>query len=127
MAELSAIDRLVARARVGMDRVLPEDLPAEVAAGALVVDIRTLEQRRRDGDLPGADVSDRTHLERSLDPTSTHHIPETAPVRRIVLVCNEGYSSSLAARTLRDLGLTRATDLVGGFQRWKHSTTPPGP
>lgn len=127
MAELSAIDRLVARARVGMDRVLPEDLPAEVAAGALVVDIRTAEQRRRDGDLPGALVIDRTVLEWRLDPTSTHHIPETAPDRRIVLVCNEGYSSSLAARALRDLGLTRATDLVGGFQRWKHSTTPPGP
>jgi rhodanese-related sulfurtransferase len=127
MAERSAIDRLVAQARIGMDRVLSEDLPAEVAAGALVVDIRTVEQRRRDGDLPGALVIDRTVLEWRLDPTSPHHIPETAPGRRIVLVCNEGYSSSLAARTLRDLGLTRATDLVGGFQRWRHSTTPLGP
>jgi rhodanese-related sulfurtransferase len=82
------------------------------------VDIRPVEQRARDGEMPGAVVIDRNVLEWRLDPTSPHCIPDTAPDRRIVLVCNEGYGSSLAARTLRDLGLSRATDLVGGFQSW---------
>jgi rhodanese-related sulfurtransferase len=112
----SAIERLVEHAREGLDRVAPSDLAAERAAGALVVDIRPAEQRDRDGDLPGAVVIDRNVLEWRLDPTSPYRIPETSPDRRIVVVCNEGYSSSLAARTLRDLGLSRATDLVGGFK-----------
>jgi rhodanese-related sulfurtransferase len=123
VTETSAIERMLAAARAGLDRVQPEDLAAEQAAGALVVDIRPVQQRERDGELPGAVVIDRNVLEWRLDPGSPHHIPETAPDRRIVLVCNEGYSSSLAARTLRDLGLPRATDLVGGFQRWRYGGT----
>lgn len=88
-----------------------------MASGALVVDIRPLEQRLRDGGLPGAVVVDRNVLEWRLDPTSSHHIPEVRDGRRrIILVCNEGYSSSLAAATLQDLGVGSATDLVGGFQ-----------
>ncbi|HSE08140.1 MAG TPA: rhodanese-like domain-containing protein [Nocardioidaceae bacterium] len=118
MPDTPAVERLLAAAREGLDRVSPADLDAEVAAGALVVDIRPVEQRTRDGELPGALQIDRNVLEWRLDPTSPYRIPETAPGRRIVLVCNEGYQSSLAARTLRDLGLTRATDLVGGFQAW---------
>jgi rhodanese-related sulfurtransferase len=113
----SAVDELLARARVGLDRVEAEDLPAEVAAGAVVIDIRPIEQRTRDGELAGAVVVDRNVLEWRLDPTSPHRLPiaDDADVRYIV-VCNEGYSSSLAAATLRQLGLARATDLVGGFQ-----------
>lgn len=118
MAQTPAVDRLLAAAREGLDRVEPAALDAEVASGALVVDIRPFEQRARDGDLPGALVIDRNVLEWRLDPTSPYSVPETGPDRRIVLVCNEGYQSSLAARTLRNLGLTRATDLVGGFQAW---------
>lgn len=118
MTPTPAIDRLLAAAREGLDRVDPADLAEEVAAGALVVDIRPWEQRERDGEMPGAVVIDRNVLEWRLDPTSPHSIAETAPDRRIVLVCNEGYSSSLAARSLRDLGLSRATDLVGGFHAW---------
>jgi len=99
--------------------VLPADLAAEIAAGALIVDIRPIEQRQRDGDMPGALVIDRNVLEWRLDPTSPHHIPGmTDPGRRIVLICNQGYSSSLAAATLRQLGLRRATDLDGGYQAW---------
>jgi rhodanese-related sulfurtransferase len=116
MPEQAAVDRLLSVAREGLDRVEPADLAAEQAAGALVVDIRPVEQRERDGALPGALVIDRNVLEWRLDPTSPHHVPQTAPDRRVVIVCNEGYSSSLAARSLRDLGLHRATDLVGGFQ-----------
>lgn len=112
----AAVDRLVAEARDGLDRVEAGDLAAEVAAGALVVDIRPVEQRTRDGGLPGALVVDRNVLEWRLDPTCAFRLPEADPDRRIVLVCNEGYSSSLAAATLRRLGVTRATDLVGGYQ-----------
>jgi rhodanese-related sulfurtransferase len=116
----SAIDRLLARARAGLDRVAPERLEQEIAAGAVVVDIRPVEQRLRDGELPGAVVIDRNVLEWRLDPTSAHRLSLAADAEvRIVLVCNEGYSSSLAAATLRELGLRRATDLVGGYQGWQ--------
>ena len=117
MITVAAIDDLVTTARRRLLRVRPDDLSAEMAAGALVVDIRPVEQRVRDGDLPGAVVIDRNVLEWRLDPTSPHRIPDlSTSERRIILVCNEGYSSSLAAATLQDLGLRHATDLVGGFQ-----------
>ena len=120
MSEPSAIDIMLARARAQLDRVQPDALSAEIVAGALVVDTRPLEQRQRDGDLPGAIVIDRNVLEWRLDPTSPHRIPEvTGPDQRIIVVCNEGYSSSLAAGSLRQLGIERATDLIGGFQAWK--------
>ncbi|HET6563744.1 MAG TPA: rhodanese-like domain-containing protein [Marmoricola sp.] len=113
----SAVDGLLAAVRAGVERVTADRLPAEAAAGALVVDIRPVEQRARDGELPGALVVDRNVLEWRLDPTCPHRLPEADdPERRVVLVCNEGYSSSLAAATLRRLGLSRATDLVGGYQ-----------
>ena len=119
MVGTAAIDALLEAARRGLDRVRPADLAAEMALGALVVDTRPLEQRRRDGDLPGAVVIDRNILEWRLDPTSPYHLPGlTDASRRVVVVCNQGYSSSLAAATLRQLGLRRATDLDGGFQAW---------
>jgi rhodanese-related sulfurtransferase len=90
-----------------------------MAEGALVIDTRPVEQRRRDGALPGAVVIDRNVLEWRLDPASDHRIAEIDGYdRRIIIVCNEGYSSSLAAATLQDLGLHRATDLIGGYQAW---------
>ena len=120
MTHPAAIAALLEAARKGLDRVQPADLASEIAAGALVVDTRPIEQRHRDGDLPGALIIDRNILEWRLDPTSSDHIPEvTDASRRIIIVCNEGYSSSLAAATLRQLGLERASDLVGGFQAWK--------
>jgi rhodanese-related sulfurtransferase len=120
MAQPAAIDALLENARRGIDRVQPADLASEMAAGALVVDTRPVDQRQRDGELPGALIIDRNVLEWRLDPTCPHHIPEADSANvRVVVVCNEGYSSSLAAATLRQLGLKRATDLVGGFQAWK--------
>jgi rhodanese-related sulfurtransferase len=111
------IDEILARARARLDRVAPEDLERERAAGALIVDIRPVDQRQRDGELAGAIVIDRNVLEWRLDPACEHHLSiATDYGARIVIVCNEGYSSSLAAATLRDMGLLRATDLVGGFQ-----------
>jgi rhodanese-related sulfurtransferase len=112
------IDDLLAEARAGLDRVPAEELEAELSAGALVVDIRPVEQRTRDGELPGAVIIDRNVLEWRLDPASPNRIPQAAYGRRIILVCNEGYSTSLAAATLRRLGLSRATDLAGGYQAW---------
>ncbi|MQW77431.1 rhodanese-like domain-containing protein [Nocardioides sp. dk4132] len=117
--DASAIDRLLEQSRRGLDRVAAEDLPAVRAGGALIVDIRPLELRDRDGELPGAVVIGRNVLEWRLDPTSPHRLPGADdPDRRIVLVCDQGYSSSLAAHTLQQLGLSRATDLIGGFQAW---------
>jgi len=119
----ATIDVLLEHARRGLDRVEPEHLDDEVANGAIVVDIRPVEQRERDGDLPGAVVVDRNVLEWRLDPTSPHRLPlATGHDVRIVLVCNEGFGSSLAAKSLQDLGLDRATDLVGGFQAWRAAT-----
>jgi rhodanese-related sulfurtransferase len=118
----SAISRLLARSRRGLDRVEPADLESVRAAGALVVDIRPVEQRERDGELPDALVIERNVLEWRLDPSSPHRLPAASdPERRIVIVCNEGYSSSLGALTLQRLGLAHATDLCGGFQAWMES------
>ena len=111
-----AIDQLLAEAREGLERVAAADLADEMAAGALVVDIRPVEQRTRDGELAGALVVQRNVLEWRLDPSSPHRLPEAEARRRVILVCNEGYASSLAAATLQRLGLADATDLVGGYQ-----------
>ncbi len=114
----------IARARLP-HRPTADDLPALVAAGAAIVDIRPSEQRDRDGELPGAVVVDRNVLEWRLDPASTHRIMDLTPDQPVVIVCNEGYASSLAAATLQDLGLRGATDLDGGFQAWLRATRPP--
>jgi rhodanese-related sulfurtransferase len=122
---VSTIAALLEESRRDLDRVAPADLAAELAAGALVVDTRPVEQRERDGALPGAVVIDRNVLEWRLDPTSPDRIPEaTGPDLRVVVVCNQGYSSSLAAHTLRRLGLHRATDLEGGFEAWRAQELP---
>jgi rhodanese-related sulfurtransferase len=114
------IARVLAEARRGLERVEPADLAAEVAAGALVVDMRPALNRETEGLMPGAVVVERTVLEWRLDPTSPDRIPESDDRdRRIILVCNEGYSSSLAAEMLQRLGLPRATDLVGGYRAWR--------
>ena len=120
MAERS-IDEVLAAARKRLaPRVRAEDLGAVMAAGALVVDTRSEAQRREHGELPGAVVVERNVLEWRLDPASAHRLPEAGGYdRHIVVVCNEGYASSLAAASLQDLGLVNATDLDGGFQAWK--------
>ncbi len=112
------IDDLLRAARARLDRVQPEDLAAATAAGALVVDIRPEANRDAEGELPGAVVIERIHLEWRLDPTSDAAIPEAREGRRVVVVCNEGYASSVAAAGLLDLGLRDATDLVGGYRAW---------
>ncbi|WP_343246153.1 rhodanese-like domain-containing protein [Streptomyces sp. SID5785] len=120
------IDGLLERVRSGLDRVEAGDAFALAAAGeALLVDIRYAELRERDGLIPGALVVERNELEWRLDPWGSHRAPEaTGHDLRVVVVCNEGYASSLAAVSLRQLGLHRATDLVGGFQAWRSAGLP---
>src|SRR5262245_50980253 len=117
----TGVDAVLARARLRIGRrVRPEELAGEIEQGAFVVDIRPVEQRARDGALPGAAVIDRNVLEWRLDPTSPYRLPGFDRAdRRVVIVCNEGYSSTLAASTLLDVGLVAVTDLDGGYQAWR--------
>ncbi len=115
---LSAED-LVARARRRIQRTEPADLAQVVAAGGLVVDIRPVSQRSCEGELAGAVVVERNVLEWRLDPTGAHRLPEaTGFDRPVVVVCSEGYASSLAAESLADLGYRSVSDLVGGYRAW---------
>lgn len=115
----TGIDAVLARARAGMRRLTPVQTHDALLRGALVIDTRTGEQRRRQGELPGVLVIDRTVLEWRLDPASAARIPEaTGYDREIVVVCRQGYSSSLAAASLRAVGLWRATDMIGGVEAW---------
>ena len=119
------IDEALERARRRLARVEAAEAAEEVSHGALLVDTRTETQRRRDGEIPNAMVIDRTVLEWRLDPTSPSRIPEASgPEIRVILICNEGYSSSLAAASLQDLGLVNATDVIGGFQAWREAGLP---
>ena len=123
--DASEVGRRLLLVQQVLDRVEPADLADEVAAGALVVDIRPAENRLSEGEMPDALVVDRTVLEWRMDPTSDHRLLESDdPDRRVVLVCNEGYSSSFAAESLRRLGLRRATDLVGGYRAWHQQLQP---
>jgi rhodanese-related sulfurtransferase len=119
-----SIDEILTAARSRLGRIHPERLASEQVGGALVIDIRPVEQRSCNGPLPGAIVIDRNTLEWRLDPACEHHITEiTSYEQRIIIVCNEGYSSSLAAALLQELGLHQATDMIGGFQAWLLQTT----
>ena len=120
----SNIERLLDEARRGLDRVEPDDLAAEVAAGALVIDTRPVADRDREGELPGAIAVERIHLEWRLDPSSPWKLDGVEADTRAIIVCNEGYASSLAAATLRQLGLRRATDLAGGYRAWRATRAP---
>ena len=118
------IDDLLAQARERLERIEPDDVARALDAGALLVDIRPVSQREADGVVPGAVVVDRNVLEWRLDPASAHRLSEAEPQRRVIVLCNEGYASSLAAATLQDLGRTDATDVVGGFQEWRRRGLP---
>ena len=114
-----SIEELLAQVRSRIERIEPAAAAARLAAGALLVDTRPWEQRRRDGDIPGAVIIDRNVLEWRLDPASPWRIPQvTGHDLEVVVLCNQGYSSSLVVDTLRTLGLHRAVDVVGGFEAW---------
>ena len=113
------VDELLAQVRSRIERVSPPEAWNRLRAGALLVDTRPAEQRDRDGEVPGAVVIDRNVLEWRLDPASPDRLPEvTGYDLDVVVLCNEGYSSSLVADTLRTLGLHRTVDVVGGFVAW---------
>ena len=119
------IDEVLEQARRKLVRIEPKEAAAELANGALLVDTRTEGQRARQGEIPGAIVIDRTVLEWRLDPKSPSRIEQATDHQiRVIVVCAEGFSSSLAAASLQDIGLVNATDLIGGFQAWKAAGLP---
>lgn len=113
----SRIDAALEAARARLQRIEAVDVPAALQRGALLVDIRPAGQRAAEGDVPAALVIERNVLEWRVDPTSDARIPQAVgdDVEWIVL-CSEGYTSSLAAAALQDLGLHRATDVIGGYR-----------
>ena len=122
---VAGIDTVLAAARVRLRRLEPAEAAAAMAGGALLVDIRPAAQRAAEGDIPGALVIERNVLEWRLDPHSDARIPEaTGPDLHVIVICSEGYSSSLAAADLQDVGLRHATDVIGGFQAWQAAGLP---
>lgn len=121
----SRIDRVLAEARAKLHRLEPSDAATAVAEGALLVDIRPAAQRASEGEVPGALVIERNVLEWRFDPTSEARLDTAVDDNvHVVVLCSEGYTSSLAAASLQDLGLRRATDVVGGFQAWARAGLP---
>lgn len=119
------IEQLLGEARQKLTRLTPQEAERALADGAILIDIRSDKQRATDGTVPGARFVPRNVLEWRLDPSSRSHDPELArPDALIVVMCDAGYQSSLAAATLQELGLRRATDLAGGFQAWRTAGLP---
>jgi rhodanese-related sulfurtransferase/predicted metal-dependent enzyme (double-stranded beta helix superfamily) len=121
------VDRLLARARARLERLQPAEAAEAQRRGALLVDTRPAAQRAEEGSVPGAIAIERNVLEWRLDPASPWRIPQVAGHdTEVVVLCSEGYSSSLAAASLQELGL-RATDVVGGFRAWRTAGLPAEP
>ncbi len=125
MPRFRTVAELLDRARQSLHRVTPTAAQHAVGGGALLVDIRPSEQRGRDGTIPNALLIDRNVLEWRLDPTGAHRIREITSHDQVVIVfCDEGYASSLAAASLQQLGLRNATDIAGGIQAWIRAGLP---
>jgi len=120
----SSIDDVLARARSGLLRLSAHDAYAAQQAGATIFDIRPEANRIGEGEIPGAVVIERTVLEWRLDPACDACLPIASYDLFPIVVCNEGYSSSLAAAGLQELGIRRATDLDGGYRAWKAAGLP---
>jgi rhodanese-related sulfurtransferase len=119
------IDDLLAEARERIVRVTPHEAAARIAGGAYLVDIRPAAQRRREGEVPGSLIVERNVLEWRFDPASDARLPEAIGYDvDVIVLCSEGYTSSLAADALRSLGLHRATDVIGGFLAWAAAGLP---
>ncbi|MFQ6173349.1 rhodanese-like domain-containing protein [Oryzobacter sp. R7] len=118
----SRIDLILSAARARIDRLSAEAAAAELASDtrdAVLVDIRPAAQRAAHGEVPGALVIERNVLEWRFDATSDSALPVAHDDLRVIVLCQEGYTSSLAAAALRDVGVHRATDVVGGFAAWQ--------
>jgi rhodanese-related sulfurtransferase len=121
------IDQVLAECRARLDRLSPQQALKEAEDGAVLVDIRPAAQRAAEGEIPGAMIVERNVLEWRFDPASAASLPEASYGLRVIVVCSEGYTSSLAAAALRDLGIRRATDLAGGFRAWQAAGLPAVP
>jgi rhodanese-related sulfurtransferase len=125
MTAPSRVEAMLDRARARLRRLTPADAAVAAGDGALLVDIRPAAQRASEGEVPDALVIERNVLEWRLDPTSDARLPVAVGDDLAVIVfCSEGYTSSLAAAALQDLGLWRATDVIGGFQAWAAAGLP---
>lgn len=123
-----SVDELLEDARAQIARVSPAEAYAQQQAGALLVDIRPIHQRRETGTVPGALTIERNVLEWRLDPSSAHRIPEASSHQRhVIVLCQQGYASSFAAASLRALGYSSAADLIGGFDAWHEAGLPTQP
>ena len=122
-ARFSSVEDLLDDARSRLERLDPQQTVAAREAGALLVDIRPSWQREATGEIPGALVVERNHLEWRLHPDSHARLPQAAPGQRWVVVCSEGYTSSLAADALNSIGVP-ATDLIGGVGAWSAAGLP---
>lgn len=125
MGDRRTVNDLLSRARAGLNRLEPSAALAAVADGALLVDTRCAELRESDGVVPGSVHVPLSVLYWRLDPASGYDDPALSdPDRQVILLCAHGYSSSLAAATLREIGFQRATDVVGGFEAWAAAGLP---
>ncbi len=120
------IDQVLAAARARLHRISPEAAHAAItASGAVLVDIRPQAQRAHEGTIPGALIVERNVLEWRFDPLSDARLEiASGHGHKVIVFCSEGYTSSLAAAALQDLGLWRATDIAGGFQAWSAAGLP---
>lgn len=118
------IEHLLAESREKLARVSPQEAFDLQQQGGLIIDIRPQSNRLAEGEIPGALTVERIVLEWRLDPAGSHRLDGLHPDRPVVLVCNEGYASSLAAAQAKELGLSKATDLDGGFRAWKSAGLP---
>jgi rhodanese-related sulfurtransferase len=119
-----SIDQVLAEARTRLIRLTPPQALRAVSAGAVLVDIRPAAQRAAEGEIPGALIVERNVLEWRFDPMSSTRLPQARYDLHVVIFCSEGYTSSLAAVALQDLGVRRATDLDGGFTAWQAAGLP---
>ena len=118
------IDEILAAARSRLTRLSPGQAQQAVAHGAVLVDIRPAAQRLAEGEIPGAMIVERNVLEWRFDPASTARLPDASYDLYVIVFCSEGYTSSLAAAALQELGVHRATDVAGGFKAWQASGRP---
>jgi rhodanese-related sulfurtransferase len=118
------IDEALAEARTRLRRLTPHQASEAVRAGAVLVDIRPAAQRAEEGEIPGALIIERNVLEWRFDPASDARLPIARYDLHVIVVCSEGYTSSLAAAALQDLGVQHATDLAGGFRAWEAAGLP---
>lgn len=118
------IEQVLADARARLDRLSPQQAQRAVSAGAVLVDIRPAAQRAAEGEIPGALIVERNVLEWRFDPASAARLPQASYDAHVIVFCSEGYTSSLAAVALQDLGVRNATDLDGGFVAWQGAGLP---